>query len=68
MSTITELALFKMCVENPKQITLDEINLDKIDDLRQTGDLTPLQVRQKKALKLFHMTWSGITKYLRTVC
>lgn len=23
---------------------------------------------QKKAMKLFHMTWSGVTKYMRTVC
>jgi len=22
---------------------------------------------QKKALKLFHMAWSGVTKYMRTV-
>lgn len=22
---------------------------------------------QRKAIKLFHMTWSGVTKYLRTL-
>lgn len=27
----------------------------------------PQEVEQKKALKLFHMVWSGVTKYLKTV-
>lgn len=33
MSTITELALFKSCVENPLAISkLEDLNLDKITD------------------------------------
>jgi len=47
MSTITELALFKLCVEAPKQLSLDELNMDKIDKPKDTAGLTPLQVQQK---------------------
>tara|TARA_B100000780_G_C21040219_1_gene417396 strand:+ start:150 stop:506 length:357 start_codon:yes stop_codon:yes gene_type:complete len=32
------------------------------------ADITEEVYYQKKAMKLFHMTWSGVTKYMRTVC
>ena len=69
MATITELALFKECVENPRFLQrLEELNLDKISDPRNLEELSEKTYLQKKALRLFHMTWSGVTKYLRTVC
>ena len=69
MATITELALFKECVENPKHIQkLEELNLDRISNPQNTSDLSEKQYYQRKSLKLFHMTWSGVTKYMRTVC
>ena len=69
MATITELALFKECVENPKFINkLEDLNLDKISDPLNMTDINEKEYYQKKALKLFHMTWSGVTKYMRTVC
>ena len=69
MATITELALFKECVENPKHIQrLEELNLDKISDPQNMTDITEKVYYQKKALKLFHMTWNGVKKYMRTVC
>ena len=55
MATITELALFKECVENPKHIMkLEELNLDRISDPHNISDLTEKLYYQKKALKLFH--------------
>ena len=69
MSTVTELALFKSCVESPQYIKhLNELNMDKISDPKDLKDITEEVYYQKKAIKLFHMTWSGVTKYLRTVC
>lgn len=69
MATITELALFKQCVENPKFIQkLEELNLDRMSDPQNMADITEQIYYQKKALRLFHMTWSGVTKYMRTVC
>jgi len=66
MSTVTELALFKQCVENPKHITfIDDLNLEKISNPTNFADLSMHDIQKKKALKLFHMTWSGTTKYIR---
>ena len=42
--------------------------MDKISDPKNLEELTEKTYLQKKALRLFHMTWSGVTKYLRTVC
>ena len=30
MATLTELALFKLCVESPKTLKLEELNIEKI--------------------------------------
>ena len=69
MSIDKELALFKSCVESPQYIKhLNELNMDKISDPKDLKDITEEVYYQKKAMKLFHMTWSGVTKYLRTVC
>jgi hypothetical protein len=41
MSTVTELALFKQCVENPKHITfIDDLNLDKISNPSNFAELS----------------------------
>ena len=69
MATITELALFKACVESPQYIqNLSDLNLERIGDPQNMSDITEQIYYQKKAMKLFHMTWSGVTKYMRTVC
>lgn len=69
MATITELALFKECVENPQFIQkLEELNMDRVNDPKDIHTMTEKVYYQKKALKLFHMTWSGVTKYMRTTC
>ena len=39
-------------------LKLGKVNLD---------DLTQEEYFKKKALKLYHMVWSGTTKYLRTI-
>ena len=68
MATVTELALFKACVESPQYIKhLNELNMDRISDPQNLQDITEEVYYQKKAMKLFHMTWSGVTKYMRTV-
>ena len=60
--------MFKACVNDPQYLTnFAELNLDKINGLSNAEDLSEGEVQQKKLIKLFHMAWSGITKYIRTV-
>lgn len=67
MSSISEIALFKACVEQPRSgATLLDFNLAKIRDPQNFTDEN--DYTKKKALKLYHMAWSGITKYMRTIC
>lgn len=41
MSTVTELALFKQCVENPRHITfIDDLTLDKISNPSNFAELS----------------------------
>jgi len=69
MATLTEIALFKACVENPQYLKKpDDLNLDRISDPSNAHELDEFEIFCKKAIKLFHMSWSGITKYMRTVC
>ncbi len=69
MTTVTEFALFKLCVENPQFLTdIDDLNMDKVNDPTDWMNLADEVLLQKKALKLFHMVWSGTTKYFRTMC
>lgn len=42
------------------------MNLVKIKDPQSFKD--ELDYTKKKALKLYHLAWSGITKYMRTIC
>ena len=46
--------------------SLLDLNLTKIRDPQNFTD--ELDYSKKKALKLYHMAWSGITKYMRTIC
>ncbi len=43
-----------------------DLNLAKIRDPQQFSD--EIDYSKKKALKLYHMAWSGITKYMRQLC
>jgi len=61
MTSITELQLFRQCVENPTHAHLDSLALDNVP-AKEDAD------QAKKALKLYHMVWSGLTKFLRLVC
>lgn len=68
MASLTEIALFKACVETPQYIkSFSDLNLDRISGPSNTDDLTEEEVYKKRLNKLFHMAWSGITKYIRTV-
>jgi hypothetical protein len=41
MATVTELALFKACVESPQYIKhLNELNMDRISDPQNLSDIT----------------------------
>ena len=80
MSNITEFALFKECVNNPLFLdkSLSKLNLAFIKDPAaiETGEAkydipkdtsatdTP-EITSRKALRLFYMVWSGVTKCLR---
>lgn len=67
MSVITEVALFKACVDSPRSgASLLHMNVVKVKDPRSFKD--ELDYTKKKALKLYHLAWSGITKYMRTIC
>lgn len=69
MSSITEIALFKACVEKPQFLqSMSDLNLERISDPQNAHEISFDELNEKKALKLFHMAWSGITKYMRTVC
>lgn len=78
---MSEFALFKECVHNPRYLdkSLCQLNLQFIKD-PQTADETAdagsalkdyssdsLDVSQRKALRLFYMVWSGLTKCLRNI-
>ena len=79
MATISEYALFKECVENPRFLdqNLSQLNLSFIKDPkapdqdetnapRQNAD-DSLEVRQRKATRLFYMVWSGVTKCIKNM-
>jgi hypothetical protein len=67
MSSISEIALFKACVDQPRSgASILDLNLTRIRDPTNFSD--QIDYSKKKALKLYHMAWSGITKYMRTIC
>ena len=67
MSSISEIALFKACVDQPRSgYSVLDLNLSKIRDPQNFTN--ELDYTKKKALKLYHMAWSGITKYMRNIC
>lgn len=77
MTSLTEFALFKECVHNPRFLdkNLNQLNLQFIKDPAATENPTnemdrsgdSLEVTQRKALRLFYMVWSGVTKCLRNM-
>ena len=76
---ISEYALFKDCVHNPRYLdsNLANRNLSFIRDPAAAPDTsdskvvdhssTSLEVNQRKAVRLFYMVWSGLTKCLRNM-
>lgn len=69
MSLITETGLFKACVEKPKtSLKVSDLYLERVRDPQDTADKSEDQIAAQKAMKLFHMVWSGVTKYMRTIC
>ena len=67
MSAVTEVALFKACVDCPRSgLDIASMNLSKIKDPQTFKD--EVDYSKRKALKLYHLAWSGITRYIRTVC
>ena len=68
MATLTEIALFKACVEKPQFISdYSSFNMDRISGPSNVDGLSEEEINNKKLNKLYHMAWSGICKYMRTV-
>jgi hypothetical protein len=44
---------------------MNDLNTEKIPDPSDWYNMTDDEILKKKALKLFHMVWSGTTKYFR---
>ena len=69
MVTVGELNLFKACLENPRTgLHVSDLCTSSLPNSHNWSSLPQEEVMQRKALKLLHMVWSGITKYVRTVC
>lgn len=69
MSMITEVSLFKACVENPRSYyKISDLNLAQIREPQDAANLTEDEILNRKAVKLYHMAWSGITKGLKSLC
>lgn len=76
-TTISEFALFKRCVESPSVLdrNLSQLNLSFIRDPATPADATEadaprddsLEASQRRALRLFYMVWSGLTKCMRNL-
>ena len=67
MSAVTEVGLFKACVDAPRTgANFLQMNLSKVKD--PSSFKNELEYQKKKALKLYHLTWSAVTKYMRSVC
>lgn len=74
MASISEFALFKECVHNPRFLNsnLSQLNLAFIRDPAAPDNPeapvdNSLEASQRKALRLFYMVWSGVTKCLRNM-
>ena len=66
---MTEITLFKKCVETPISLQLNDLNLASFESnaASQTPTNSTMSEQQRSAQRLFHMAWSGITKYIRQV-
>lgn len=78
MTSLSEFALFKECVANPVTLdrSLSQLNLTFIKDPagqpssepgspRASTEPDSPEAAQRKAVRLFYMVWSGVTKCLR---
>jgi len=66
MSTITELTIFKKCIDQPIFAMLESLNMQNIK-FDNEEDLSPNLILKKKGIRLYQMFWSGLTKYMRQV-
>ena len=76
-TTISEFALFKRCVESPSVLdrSLSQLNLSFIRAPATPADAAEadaprddsLEASQRRALRLFYMVWSGLTKCMRNI-
>jgi hypothetical protein len=67
MSSVTELTLFKAAVNKPITLSsIADLTLDQVPAPMDAESLNAKEVAAKKALKVFHMVWSGVTKYIKT--
>ena len=68
MSQITETALFEACIQKPRSnLKIASLNLDKVKDPKNVAAMSKETIKLQKATRLFHMVWSGITKYIKTM-
>ena len=70
MTSLTEVGLFKACIEAPQvsKQSIADLNMDSVVAPSNATELSEKEILERKATKLYHMCWSGVTKYLRTVC
>ena len=69
MSQISETALFEACIAKPRtNFKVANLNLNKVKEPKNVNNVSKDKIQIQKATRLFHMAWSGITKYLKTVC
>ena len=73
MPSLTEITLFKACVDQPRIAHLSSLNLTNIqmfmtspinDDVNNENTEAEA-ILKKKAIKLYYMMWSALTKYLK---
>ena len=71
-TNVSEFALFKLCTEQPRSLdkSLSQLNLTFVKDTKQgeaaeaDAEDNSIECRQRKALRLYQMIWSGLTKIL----
>ena len=47
---------------------VQDFYLERVRDPYEASKMKPELIANQKAIKLFHSAWSGITKYMRTIC
>ena len=65
---LTEAALFEYCVDKPKSgLVISNLNLTSLHGNYPSQTMDKSQATNSKLAKqMFHMVWSGVTKFLKT--